>query len=172
MVDRGDVLARDAAAADLVLELVRLVGRDLERLDRELDLRELAGTTGLLLVRVVVTLDGLLDRLAVRDLRLADVRLDAELALHAVDQDVEVQLAHALDDGLTGVGVLLDAERRVLLGELLDRETQLLLVGLGLGLDRDLDDRLGERHRLEHDLVAANRESVSPVVVSLRPMTA
>ena len=59
------------------------------RLDRELDLRELARTTGLLLVRVVVTLDGLLDRLAVRDLGLADVRLDAEFALHAVDQDVE-----------------------------------------------------------------------------------
>ena len=77
LVDRSDVLARDAATGDLVLELVRLVGRDLEGLDRELDLRELTRSTGLLLVRVVVTLDGLLDRLAVRDLGLADVRLDA-----------------------------------------------------------------------------------------------
>src|SRR6187431_520069 len=153
LVDRGDVLARDAPTGDLVVELVDLVRAQVHRLDRELDLRELTRSTGLLLVRVVVTLDGLLDRLAVRDLGLADVRLDAEFALHAVDEDVEVKLAHALDHGLTGVGVLLDAERRVLLRELLDRETQLLLVGLGLGLDRDLDDRLGERHRLEHDLV-------------------
>ena len=121
---------------------------------------------------VVVLLDGLADRLAVRDLGLADVRLDVELALHAVDQDVEVELAHALDDGLAGLLVLLGAERRVLFGELLDRDTQLLLVGLGLRLDRDLDDGLRERHRLEDDLVVASRDRVSPVVVSFRPMTA
>ena len=151
LVGRLDVLTRDAATGDLVLELVRLVGRELERLDRELDLRELTRTTGLLLVRVVVTLDGLLDRLAVGHLRLSDVGLDAELALHAVDEDVEVQLAHALDDRLAGLGVELGAEGRVLFGELLDRQTQLLLVGLGLRLDRDLDDGLGERHRLEDD---------------------
>ena len=29
--------------------------------------------------------------------------LDLELPLHAVDEDVEVQLAHALDDGLAGL---------------------------------------------------------------------
>jgi hypothetical protein len=52
-----------------------------------------------------VTLDGLLDRLAVGHLRLADVGLDLELALHAVDEDVEVQLAHALDDRLAGLGL-------------------------------------------------------------------
>ena len=40
-------------------------------------------------------LDACANRLAVRDLRLADVRLDLELALHALDDDLEVQLAHA-----------------------------------------------------------------------------
>ena len=45
-------------------------------------------------------LDGLADRFAIRDLRLADVGFDAELALHAVDDDFQVQLAHAGDDGL------------------------------------------------------------------------
>jgi len=38
--------------------------------------------------------DVLADRLAVRDLRLADVRVDAELASQAVTDDVEVQLPH------------------------------------------------------------------------------
>ena len=38
------------------------------------------------------------DGLAVRDLRPADVRVDVELALQAVDDDLEVQLAHAGDD--------------------------------------------------------------------------
>ena len=127
----------------------------------DLDLRELAGTTGLLLVRVVVALDGLADRLAVRHLGLAHVGLDVELALHAVDQDVEVELAHALDDRLTGLLVLLRAEGRVFLSELLDGDTQLLLVGLRLRLDRDLDDRLRERHRLEDDLVRRVAEGVT-----------
>ncbi|KEP72709.1 hypothetical protein HR12_41035, partial [Microbacterium sp. SUBG005] len=125
LVGRRDVLARDTTTGDLVLELVGLVGRDLEGLDRELDLRELTRTTGLLLVGVVVTLDRLADGLAVRHLGLSDVGLDLELALHAVDEDVEVELAHALDDRLTGLGVLLDAERRVFFGELLDGDTQL-----------------------------------------------
>ena len=106
-------------------------------------------------------LDGAADRLAVRDLGLADVGLDVELALHAVDEDVEVKLAHALDDRLAGVVVLLGAERRVLFGELLDRDAQLLLVGLGLRLDRDLDDGLGERHRLEHDLAVRVAQGVT-----------
>ena len=106
-------------------------------------LGELAGTTRLLLVRVAVVLDLALDGLAVGDLRLADVGLDVELALHAVDQDVEVQLAHAGDDRLTGLFVGVDLERRVFLGEPLDRGAELLLVALGLRLDRDLDHGAG-----------------------------
>ena len=43
------------------------------------------------------------DGLPVGDLRLADVGLDLELATHAVDEDVEVELAHAADDGLAGL---------------------------------------------------------------------
>jgi hypothetical protein len=39
----------------------------------------------------------------------------------------------------------------VLLGELLDRGAELLLVALGLRLDGDVDDRLGEGHGLEDD---------------------
>ncbi len=153
VVDRRDVFAWHATTGDLVLELVDLVSGHLHRLERDLDLGELARTTGLLLVGVVVFFDHATDRLAVGDLWLADIRLYAELTLHPVDQDVEVKLAHSLDDGLPGVLVLLSAEGRVLLSELLDRETQLLLVGLGLRLDGDLDDRLGEGHRLENDLI-------------------
>src|SRR5690242_7063864 len=53
-VDRLDVLPRDAATGDGVDELVgRPVGRDLERLDADLHLGELAGPTRLLLVGVV-----------------------------------------------------------------------------------------------------------------------
>src|SRR5699024_8944477 len=100
-VDAGDVLLRDAATGDLVLELVQLAALlGVERLEGDLHLRELAGATGLLLVGEVVLLDRLADGLAVGDLRLADVRLDLELTLHPVDEDVQVQLTHAGDDRL------------------------------------------------------------------------
>jgi len=43
------------------------------------------------------------DGLAVGDLRLADVGVDLVLAPHAVDDDVQVELAHAGDHGLAGL---------------------------------------------------------------------
>ena len=98
---------------DLVDELVALAR---VRLEGDLDDGELAGTTRLLDVAVLDRLDHLGDRLAVGDLRLADGGVDAELALHAVDEDLEVQLAHAGDDGLAGLLVGADAEGRVLVG--------------------------------------------------------
>src|ERR671916_209799 len=162
LVDRGDVLPRDATTGDGVDELVGGgVTADLQRLQRHLDLRELTGPTGLLLVGVVVLLDGLADRLAVGDLRLADVGLDLELAPHAVDEDLQVQLAHAGDDRLTGLLVEADLEGRVFLGQLLDGRAQLLLVALGLRLDGDRDDRRGEGHRLQDDRVLRVAERVT-----------
>src|SRR5699024_1344349 len=127
----------------------------------DLHLRELTGTTGLLLVGVVVLVDGALERLAVRDLGLAHVGLDLELALHAVHQHVEVQLAHAADGGLPALVVQPDGEGRVLLGELVDGGAQLRLVGLGLGLDGDVDDRVREGHGLEDDLVVQVRQRIA-----------
>ena len=49
---------------------------------------------------------------------------------------------------------------------------QLVLVGLGLGLDGDVDDRLGELELLEDDRRPARSHRVSPVRVFLRPMPA
>src|SRR4051812_30812475 len=162
LVDRRDVLAGDAPTGDLVLELVgRRVAAHLQRRQCDLHLRELARATRLLLVRVVVALDGLADRLAVGHLRLADVGLDVELTPHPVDQDLQVQLAHAGDDRLTGLLVETDLERRVLLGELLDGRAQLLLVALGLRLDGNRDDRRGEGHRLEDHRLLRVAEGVA-----------
>ena len=57
LLDAGDVFLRHRSADDVVLELE--ASRRRQRLGHDLDLRELAGAAGLLLVRVV---DG--DRLA------------------------------------------------------------------------------------------------------------
>src|SRR5665647_218308 len=161
VVDAGDVLARDPATGDLVLELVRLAFGHVQRREGHLHLGVLARTTGLLLVHVVELDDLATDGLAVGDLRLANIRLDVELAAHAVHEDIEVELAHAGDDRLTGLVVLADLERRVLLGELLDGGAQLFLVTLGLGLDGHRDDRVREAHGLEHDLVGRVTEGVA-----------
>ena len=57
-------------------------------------------------------------------------------------------------------GIRLDAEGRILFSEALQGDGQLVLVGLRLGLDLDLDDRLGEGHRLEHDGMVGISERV------------
>lgn len=153
VVDARDVLPRHPTTGHLVDELVHHTVDNFQRLDADLDLGVLPGSTRLLLVREVVLQHGLTDGLAVGHLRLADVRLDLELAAHAVHQDVQVELAHAGDDRLAGLVVLLDLEGGVLLGQLLDGDTELFLVTLGLRLDCNRDHRVREGHRLQDDLV-------------------
>jgi hypothetical protein len=146
---RGDELARHHAALDGVDELealARLLRFDLQHHVTVLALaarlaHELAFDVG----------HRLADGLAVGHLRLADVGLDAELALHAVDDDFQVQLAHAGDDGLATFLVGAHAERRIFGGQAAQRDAHLLLVGLGLGLDGLRDHGLGEDHLLERD---------------------
>ena len=65
------------------------------------------------------------------------------------------------DDRLAGLVVGADLEGRVLLGQRAERLAQLVLVGLGLRLDRDRDHRLGELHALEHDRVRRVAERVT-----------
>ena len=91
------------------------------------------------------------DRLTIGHLRAANVALHAELTLEAVHDDVQVQLTHAGDDGLAGLVVILDAEGGVFFGKFDQRFSHLVLVGLRLWLDGNLDHRLGELDRLEHD---------------------
>src|SRR5919107_1417067 len=154
LVHARDVLPRDDAADDLVVELVAglvvVLGVD----DR---VAVLAPATGLPHEPALDALDALADGLAVGDLRTADVRVHPELAQEPVDDDLEVQLAHAGDDGLSRLLVTAHCEGRVLLGQTLERHGELLLVGLRLGLDRLPDDGLGEDHLLQHDLLGVLR---------------
>jgi hypothetical protein len=72
-----------------------------------------AGLANVLAFRFGVLANGL----AIRHLRLADVGFDFVLAHHAVDDDLEMQLAHAADDGLSAVGIGVNLESRVFLGQ-------------------------------------------------------
>src|SRR6185312_3800359 len=148
LVDCRDVLLRDRAADDAVDEgvtLAYLVGLQLQP-----DMTILT-TTARLAHELAFTLDGAANGLAVGDLRLADVRFHLELALHAIDDDLEVQLAHAGDDCLSRLLVGVDTEGGILLRQALQRDAHLLLVGLGFGLHRDGDHRIRKLHLLECD---------------------
>ena len=92
--------------------------------------------------------------------------------MHAVDEHLEVQLAHAGDDGLAGLFVGADAEGRVLVGQRLERLAELVLVGLGLRLDGDVDHRLRELHLLEDHEVRRGRRACRRCVTSLKPRPA
>jgi hypothetical protein len=70
-----------------------------------------------------------------------------ELAHQAVDDDLQVQLAHPRDERLPGLGIGRHPEGGILGGQLLQRPRQLLLPGLGLGLDHH---RHGRRGELDH----------------------
>ena len=75
LLDARNVFARNVAANDGGFELNARTG--FQRLERNLDTRELTGTTRLLLMRVI-DIDCLRDRLAIRNLRRTDISLDLE----------------------------------------------------------------------------------------------
>src|SRR6266478_2355817 len=158
LLDRGHVLARDGGAPELVLEDDARAG--LGRLDLEPDVAVLAPATRLP-DEAPLRLGLLADGFAVGDLRLAYVGVDFELAQQPVDDDLEVELSHPVDQRLIGLRVHVDLEGRVFHGEARQRLAELLIVGLGLGLDRHRDDRGGEVHRLQHDRLVGIAQRVA-----------
>src|SRR5438132_993490 len=114
-VARMVVLIGDDAAGDLVDELVTAARAG--RLERDDDMAVLAAAAGLAHVALLDLLDLLADRLAIGNLRLANVGIELELAQHAIDEHLAVELAHARDDRLARVVVGVNLERRVLFGQ-------------------------------------------------------
>src|SRR5579871_2732039 len=88
LVDRLDVFLRNRAALGVVRELVALAR--LVRLDTNLRVAVVTRTTGLTDV-LTFRLGLLTNRLAVRNLRLTNIRLDLVLTHHAVNNDLEVK---------------------------------------------------------------------------------
>src|SRR5207249_6287237 len=113
--DRGRIVARNRTADDLPFELDACSGR--QWLDCKLDVAVHTAATRLALERIAGA--GVLgNALAIGDLRSPDVGIDAVLAQEAVNQNFQVQLAHAGDDGLAGLGVTVHPARRVRVHEL------------------------------------------------------
>src|SRR6184192_3910578 len=99
--------------------------------------------------------------LPVGHLRLTDVGIEGEFPEHPVDDDLEMQLAHPRDDGLSGLLVGAHLEGGILLGQLGERLAHLLLVDLCPRLDGDADHRLREDDRFQHDRVVLVGQGVA-----------
>src|SRR5690606_13065975 len=124
------------------------------------DMTVLTATTGLT-AELAFDLAGVADSFTVSHLGLADVGLAVELTLHTINDDVQVQLIHPTDQGPIGLLVAAHAAGPVFLSQLAQSDTHLLLVGLGFRLDRNVDDRLGEVHALQHDGLLDVTQSVT-----------
>mmetsp|Transcript_67250 Transcript_67250/g.146582 ORF Transcript_67250/g.146582 Transcript_67250/m.146582 type:complete len:536 (+) Transcript_67250:681-2288(+) len=107
----------------------------------------------------VIRRDG--DCLSVGHLRLSHLRVDLELALQTIDDDLKMQLPHALDDGLVPLVIAAETERGILSCKLHQSRVHLVDLRLRLCLTGHLDDRLGEVHLLQHDLIIHGAQGVS-----------
>ena len=97
------------------------------------------------------TFGRLLEALFVGDLRLADVAFNFKFAAHPVNDDVQVQFAHASDDRLHCFLVSAHAESGILFGELREGNAHFFLVNFGLRFNRQMDDRLGKGEFFKQD---------------------
>ena len=75
--------------------------------------------------------------------------IHAEFTTQTVHDDIQVQLTHTTDNGLTGLVVGFDGKGRVFLGEFGQGDTEFVKVFLRLGLDGETNHRIGELHRLQ-----------------------
>src|SRR5574343_570677 len=146
---RRDVLARHYTTLDFVQELETLAG--FVGLQAEHHVAVLALAARLAHELAVHIGHRLAHGFAVGHLGLAHVGFHTELALHAVHDDFQVQLAHAGNDGLAGFLIGPHAERWVFRSQARQGDTHLFLIGLGLGLHGLRDHGLGEHHALKHD---------------------
>ena len=110
----GMKLRGHGAAEDLVDELEAAAAR--EGLDAEPGVAVLAAAARLLLV-LALHLGAPLDRLLVGDARRQQRDVDVVLALHALHHHLDVELAHAGDQQLLGLGIEVVVDGGVLLGD-------------------------------------------------------
>mmetsp|Transcript_32536 Transcript_32536/g.45133 ORF Transcript_32536/g.45133 Transcript_32536/m.45133 type:complete len:231 (+) Transcript_32536:487-1179(+) len=156
--DSGNVLLGDGSTLDL---------RDELKSDSILALLEVNGDVGVLSrssgLFFVGVLDGygLGDALSVINLGSSNIALYLKLAAKTVNDDFQMELSHSFDDGLVGLLIARVAEGGILLSKLVKSGSQLLQVSLGLGLNGNLDDGVGEIHLLQDNGELFVRESLS-----------
>ena len=105
-----------------------------QRLDLQAGMAVLAVAARLLLVFVLAP-GGNLDRFFVRHLGRSQIDVDAELALHLIDCDLEMRPADTGKDGVGGIQVAVHRERRVFFHKAGKGRAHFIDIDLGLRMD-------------------------------------
>ena len=158
LVDGRDVLARDGSAHDGVLEGIAGAARGAFHLDPAV--AELAAAAGLLLV-ASLHLHLALDGFAVGHLRSLQVDVDLEAALGALDGKLDVELAHAGEQDVARLLVVLQLEGDVVVEQLGHGCEDLVFLALGLGRDGEGDELGREIRDGEGEVLPAVAERVA-----------
>ena len=158
LFDRLDEFFRNRTADDLVFDhdtCAAFHGADVQHA-----MTVLTATAGLTDELGVVG-SGLEERFTVGNFRLTGVGFDLEFTNETVKDDFQVEFTHTGDDGLPGFRVTLDREGRVFIGESTESCVEFITVRSGLGFDSDGDNRIGEGHGFENDLVVFVTEGIT-----------
>src|SRR6478672_9354454 len=101
------MLLRDVAGGSAIF--VNVPTPAIGRLDHEADMSVFPARAHLT-DKLVLALAAAGHRFAIRDLRMTDARLHAELAAEAIHDDLQVELAHAADHDLSAFRIGVNAE--------------------------------------------------------------
>mmetsp|Transcript_7328 Transcript_7328/g.11591 ORF Transcript_7328/g.11591 Transcript_7328/m.11591 type:complete len:647 (+) Transcript_7328:221-2161(+) len=114
-----------------------------------------------LLLVCVVNLSSRCNGFTVRHLWCTDIALNVEFTFHTVNNDLKVKFTHTFDDGLSGLFVTRESERRIFCGKTNKSFRHFLLISLGLWFHSNFDDRLREFHLLQDYGLFLGAESLS-----------
>ncbi len=156
-VDNADILARYGTTDDFIDELVTFAGIWFEL---NPDMTVLTTTTGLS-DELAFAIGLCLNRFSIGNLRVPNRCFNLELAFHPIDDNLEVQFAHAGNNRLTCFRIGIGSEGRILFWQLLQGGAHLFLILLGFGFNRNRDDWFRKTHRFQNDVLVHWTERIT-----------
>ena len=157
-LDRVDEFFRNDAANDFICEFESFAR--FHRFKTQPAVTVLAMTTGLT-NEFTFGFNGFTDGFTVSDLRFAYGAVYVEFTSHTIDDDVEVEFAHAGDDGLVGFWIGVYFEGRIFFCQSLKSIAHLFLVSFGLWFNSNGNDRIREFHFFEDDRMIYIAEGIA-----------
>src|SRR5690606_22634718 len=88
---------------------------------------------------------------AISNLRLTDIRFDLKLAQQTVNLNIKVKLTHTRNNRLPSFLIRLRTEGRIFLNQFRESDRHFVLVSFGFRLDRNVNNRVWERHRFQNN---------------------
>ena len=157
-LDRVDEFLRNNAANDSIFEFEAFAR--FHRFKTQPAVTVLAVAAGLT-DELTFGFNGFTDGFTVSNLRFAYGAVYVKFTSHTIDNDVEVEFAHAGDDGLVGFRIGVYFEGRIFFCQSLKSIAHLFLVSFGLWFNSNGNDRIREFHFFEDDRMIYIAEGIA-----------